>query len=32
MALAKQMWGATYGEVVDQYGIEWMFNVSAPQS
>ena len=32
MALAKQMWGATYGEVVDQYGIEWMLNVSAPKS
>jgi len=32
MGLAQQMWGATYGEVVDQYGISWMFNVSAPQS
>ena len=30
--LQKQMWGDTYGEVVDQYGISWMFNVSAPQS
>ena len=25
--LEKQMWGDTYGEVVDQYGISWMFNI-----
>ncbi|MHB1009596.1 MAG: VOC family protein [Propionibacteriaceae bacterium] len=28
MALAPQQWGATYGEVVDKYGISWMFNIS----
>ncbi|HEY8662595.1 MAG TPA: VOC family protein [Propionibacteriaceae bacterium] len=27
MGLAAQAWGATYGEVVDQYGITWMFNI-----
>lgn len=27
MALTPQPWGATYGEVVDQYGITWMFNL-----
>lgn len=25
--LEKQQWGATYGEVVDQYGVSWMFNI-----
>jgi PhnB protein len=25
--LEKQLWGDTYGEVVDQYGIAWMFNI-----
>jgi len=28
--LQKQMWGDTYGEVVDQYGISWMFNIGTP--
>lgn len=27
--LEKQMWGDTYGEVVDQYGISWMFNIGS---
>ncbi len=27
MPLASQPWGATYGEVVDAYGITWMFNI-----
>jgi PhnB protein len=27
MALSGQPWGATYGEVVDQYGITWLFNI-----
>jgi PhnB protein len=27
MALAPQPWGATYGELVDKYGITWMFNI-----
>jgi len=25
--LAKQQWGDTYGEVVDRYGVGWMFNI-----
>jgi len=28
--LQGQMWGDTYGEVVDQYGISWMFNIGTP--
>lgn len=28
MPLEKQMWGDTYGQVVDQFGIEWMVNIS----
>jgi PhnB protein len=27
--LEKQMWGDTYGEVVDQYGVAWMFNIGS---
>jgi uncharacterized glyoxalase superfamily protein PhnB len=27
MPLAPQPWGATYGELVDEYGITWMFNI-----
>jgi PhnB protein len=26
--LAKQVWGDAYGEVVDQYGVAWMFNIA----
>lgn len=25
--LEQQVWGDTYGEVVDQYGIAWMFDI-----
>ena len=32
MGLAQQMWGATYGEVVDPYGITWMFNIGDPNA
>jgi PhnB protein len=32
MPLEKQVWGDVYGIVKDKYGIEWMFNVSAPES
>ena len=32
MALEKQVWGDTYGLVMDKYGIEWMFNVSDPEA
>jgi PhnB protein len=28
--LEKQTWGDMYGEVVDQYGISWMFNIGTP--
>jgi PhnB protein len=28
-ALEKQIWGDTYGEVVDQYGVAWMFNIGS---
>ena len=28
-ALEKQVWGDTYGEVVDQYGVAWMFNIGS---
>jgi PhnB protein len=31
MPLEKQAWGDIYGLVKDKYGIEWMFNVSAPE-
>lgn len=27
--LEKQMWGDIYGDLVDQYGIYWMINISA---
>jgi PhnB protein len=27
MPMAPQPWGATYGELVDKYGITWMFNI-----
>lgn len=30
--LEKQVWGDTYGLVMDKYGIEWMFNVSEPEA
>jgi len=32
MQLEKQVWGDSYGVLKDKYGIEWMFNVSAPRS
>lgn len=32
MPLEPQVWGDVYGIVKDKYGIEWMFNVSAPES
>ena len=27
--LEKQVWGDAYGEVVDQYGVAWMFNIAS---
>lgn len=31
MPLEVQVWGDMYGDVMDKYGIEWMFNVSLPE-
>lgn len=31
MPLEKQVWGDTYGLVMDRFGLEWMFNISSPQ-
>ena len=28
--LATQVWGDTYGQVTDKFGMEWMFNISNP--
>jgi uncharacterized glyoxalase superfamily protein PhnB len=25
------VWGDTYGVLKDKYGLEWMFNISAPE-
>jgi PhnB protein len=30
--LAKQVWGDIYGQVTDKFGMEWMFNLSAPET
>ena len=30
--LAKQMWGDEFGQCVDQFGVSWMVNISAPQA
>ena len=30
MPLEKQMWGDEFGMVVDQFGVQWMVNVSQP--
>ena len=32
MPLAKQVWGDEFGMLTDQFGIQWMVNISAPQS
>ena len=29
MALAKQFWGDTYGQLTDQFGVHWMVNISS---
>jgi len=31
MPLEKQVWGDEYGAVTDQFGIDWMVNISHPQ-
>nr|BAK74762.1 glyoxalase/bleomycin resistance protein [Microbacterium testaceum] len=28
--LEKQVWGDLYGEIVDPWGVAWMFNIAAP--
>jgi PhnB protein len=30
MPLERQVWGDTYGQCVDRFGIGWMVNISAP--
>ena len=32
MPLAKQAWGDEFGMCVDQFGIDWMVNISQPQA
>jgi PhnB protein len=32
MPLEKQMWGDEFGMCVDQFGIQWMVNISQPGS
>ena len=29
-ALEKQVWGDFYGELIDPWGVAWMFNIAAP--
>lgn len=29
-SLEKQVWGDFYGEIVDPWGVAWMFNIAAP--
>jgi PhnB protein len=31
MPLQKQVWGDEFGMCIDQYGVPWMVNISAPQ-
>jgi len=31
MPMQKQAWGDEFGMCVDQYGVPWMVNISAPQ-
>lgn len=32
MPLEKQIWGDTFGAVVDKFGISWMVDITPPQS
>jgi PhnB protein len=32
VALEKQMWGDEFGMCVDRFGIQWMVNITQPQS
>lgn len=29
--LKKEMWGDTYGQLTDKFGIDWMINITAPK-
>lgn len=29
--LERQVWGDLYGDVMDKFGLEWMFNISQPK-
>jgi PhnB protein len=31
MPLEKQMWGDEYGSCIDQFGVQWMVNITQPQ-
>ena len=31
MPLAKQFWGATYGQITDKFGVLWVFNYESSQ-
>lgn len=30
--LEKQMWGDEFGQLTDRYGVDWLVNISQPQS
>jgi PhnB protein len=32
MPLTKAMWGDTFGMLTDQFGVNWMVNISAPKA
>lgn len=32
MPLESQVWGDIYGDIVDKYGLTWMFNIEVPQA
>jgi PhnB protein len=32
MPLQDTFWGATFGMLTDQYGVNWMFNYDKPRS
>ncbi|WP_151526833.1 VOC family protein [Serinicoccus kebangsaanensis] len=32
MPLEPQMWGDTYGQLTDQFGVSWMVNIAGPQA
>jgi PhnB protein len=32
MPMQKQAWGDEFGICVDQYGVDWLVNISQPQA